>query len=262
MELWKVWLCGIIIAIVERIAVTIIYEKNKCPNVSEFIEVLIQLFIIASIVIVCGVPASKFVGFFYDEPIWKQILITIIPAFVIYFFGFLALGLYNIKSNMLQVMYVLAFIIGTIGLTGEVINYNKYVEEVTETVIEQKQERNLVSFGNISISELSDKTFDGEENKDLKGLLQNIPTSSVIPFCYIDENNQKVSDSALRLNCAVQYIIGKGKPHVEIYSYYKYTKIVDHENGTVKIKPNSEERWNEYTFYLPQAILNYTFKQS
>ena len=262
MELWNIWLIGVAIAIIARVAVTMIYEKKRWTNVGEFTDVMVQLLIIISIVIVTGIPISEFLKIFLNAPILVVILLTIVVSIIIYQVAFLLLGLYNFKHILLKGLYAVSFIISIIAFITPTIECNRNMEEITKEVLEQTQEEILVEFNDVPIKEVVSQTYDNLPYSRLKGIFDYISSSEAVSYCYEDEGRNKSSGNALIKNCKIYYINKDETPYVKIYSYYKYTKVINHATGEETIKEGSEQRWQEYDFYLPREILYYMYQIS
>ncbi len=262
MELWKIWLIGIVIAIITRIAVTLIYGKNKQAYVGEFKEVIVQLLIIICIVIEFGMPIGELLGRLLDFTFSIDLLFAFVFAIATYFIAFLVLGLYNIKYKLMQILYLFAFALSVVAYTGQTVDYQRNVEEIPQKVLEETKTENLLYFCNISLQTLPTEEPEHFSLENVKSVLDNICKSNMVTYCYTDQKDTLLCDVAPKQCCRVTYIKSNQTPYVEIYSYYEYTKLIDHRNNTETIKKNTEKRWNEYTFYLPASIIQYAFSQN
>ena len=146
MELWKIWLIGIVITIITRIAVTLIYGENKQAYVGEFKEVMVQLFVIICIVVEFGMPIGELLGILFDFTHSIDLLLAFLSAIAAYLIAFLVLGLYNIKYKLMQIFYVLAFSLSVIAFTGQIVDYQRNVEEIPQKVLEESKTENLLYF--------------------------------------------------------------------------------------------------------------------
>ncbi len=257
MELWKIWLIGVAIAIIARVAVTMIYEKKRWTNVSEFTEVMVQLLITISIVIVIGMPISEFLKLFLDIPTLVLILLVAITSILIYRVAYLVLGLYNFKSILLKALYAFTFIISIIAFIIPTIEYDRNIKEITEKVVEQTEERVLIEFDEMSIKEATNAAYEDLKNTKVKGILDYFTPLDMVSYSYMGKNNENIVDTALVKNTQIVYIEKWQTPYVEIISYYMYTKLIDNRTGEETIKQGSEQRWETYTFYLPIEMMYY-----
>ena len=255
MELWKSWLIGIVIAIITRMAITIAYEKRK--NVSKYVKLFLHLLAVISIVLAFGMPSGLLVGMLLEFEDIINIIFFILLSIVIYLLAFFMLGLYNMKCTLMQIVYILAFAISLAVVAKYNMYYRQNVKEVTETVLQDTKTMELEYFNNMNLQEIVKELSEESKIPNKEGLLNGTPASSIITFSYVDENNQTVYSNALVGHSKIEYIEDDEKPYVQIYSYYKYTKLIDCKTGTEKIKGNTEKEWKQYCFYLPEAVLKY-----
>lgn len=260
MEFWVLWFIGIGITIVTRIAINVLCKVNDDRSVSNDIcnksiptQIIMHILAILCIVLVGGIAVAKFLGMFYDMPIWGFILLAIIPAMLTYVVEYLILGLEHFGSGFSKMLFVIVFIISIIGWTIPICNYNRNIEATTETTT-VTQERQLLYFCNIPVQEISGK-ISGSSFLGTGNISGSISTSNELSYWYANENNEGIYGSAAANSSKIVFINDEETPRLEIISYCTYTKTINHNNGVENTTTDKE--WKEYIFYLPEAIMQY-----
>ena len=141
---------------------------------------------------------------------------------------------------------ILSLIISGAGWSIPIAKYNKNIEVVTATIAEEPEERQLLYFCNIPVQNISGKIgkYSG-----------NISTTEELPYWYASESNEALYDTSTASKSKIIFIEEDEIPKVEITSYTKQTKTVNHNNGKEKIEILGT--WEQYVFYLPEEIMQY-----
>lgn len=261
MIFWILWVIGIVITIITKCLLDKSMKKNIPFMTEKYIselkqetQILLHLLVVVCIILVGGIAVAKFVGMFYEVPFWGQILISIIPAFLTYIVGYWILELDDFDDARSQFCFVLVFIISILGWTILINNYNRNIENVTEVILEQTQERNLLYFCNVPVQEIT-----GEVNGSsfiLGGSVSgSIDTTHELTYWYANENGNGLFDTAPANFSEIEFL-EEGTPYVELLNYYQYEKRVDHNTGLERVY--EENRWTQYVFHLPKTIMQYT----
>ena len=271
MEFWVLWFIGIVVAIVVRIIINLITSNDNCSNEyyieakSIPIQIMIYVFVIGCIILVGGIANAQWLGNFGtyagEGPVLLvSLLLYIIIEFVIavlsYVLVWILLDLDHFGSRISQLCFLIIFVISIIGWTIPISNYNRNIETITETEIISVQERNLLFFDNVPVQNISDNVS-GSSILETVGISGNVFASDKLSYWYIDENEEGKYDSVNAKNSRVVFISNEEKPNLKIIVYCDYTKTINHNNGGEEIKKYKE--WEEYIFYLPESILQYSF---
>ena len=253
MEFWVLFFIGIILTfitmgIMDDIDVDDIY-------MTKFTLIVTHLLVILCIVLVGGIAVAKFLGIFYNFPIGSMFIIALIPSFLTYATGYFVLQLFKFKNKISQICFVITFIVFIIGWTIPICNYNRNIETVTETSVEKPQERQLLFFCNIPVQNISGHVS-GSSVLGSGSISGSISTSDELSYWYANENGEGEYDTAIADNSKIVFIEDDTIPYVKIYSYYKCEITKNHNNGKEYI--DSEQRWEEYIFYLPKEVMQYT----
>lgn len=262
MIFWILWVIGIVITIITKCLLNKSMKKNIPFMTEKYIselkqetQILLHLLVMVCIILVGGIAVAKFVGMFYEFPFYVQIPIGIIPALLTYCVGYMILSLDDFDNDRSQFCFVLVFIISICGWTILINNYNRNIEGVTEVIVEQTQERNLLYFCNVPVQEIT-----GEVNGSssiLGGSVSgSIDTTHELTYWYANENGKGLFDTAPANSSEIEFLAEGETPYVEILYYYQYTKIIDHNIGLETI--SEENRWTQYVFHLPKTIMQYT----
>lgn len=260
MIFWILWIIGIVITIITKFSINKSIEKGKCnekyiSQLEQKTQILLHLLVIVCIILVGGIAVAKFVGMFYRVPFWGQILIGIIPAFFTYMVGYMILGLWDFGDIRSQFCFVLVFIISIFGWTILINNYNRNIEDVTEVIIEQTQERKLLYFCNVPVQEIT-----GEVNGSssiLGGSVSgSIDTTHELTYWYVNESGKGLFDTSPANSSEIEFLEEGETPYVELLYYYQCQKRIDHNTGSETIY--EQNRWTQYVFHLPKTIMQYT----
>lgn len=260
MGLWKIWLIGLAITIVTSI---LIHKKAKIHRI------LVDILVVVSIALVGGIAEGWAISFFWmTEPIYKGLIIkivfvtiiSILVSIMIWLVGAPTLGIF--KKNQFRTfeigIFILVFIIASICWAQPFINYNNNIEDINETVVVGEQENQLLYFCNIPVQQVS-----GSISGDVSGSIfwvdgeisGSISTSEELPYWYLNGNGDGKYNSVPTNSSKIRFIEENEKPYVEVITYRKQIRTVNHNNGEESTVTESE--WKEYIFYLPQAIMQY-----
>ena len=256
MIFWILWIIGIVITIITKCLIKKSINKNEYRRKEKLINELglLHLLVAVCIILVGGIAVAKFVGMWYEASFWRQILIGIIPALLTYAVGYKILGLKYFDNDRSQFGFVLVFIISILGWTILINNYNRNIEDVTEVIVEQTQERKLLYFCNVPVQEIT-----GEVNGSssiLGGHISgNIDTTHELTYWYMNEAGKGIFDTAPANSSEIEFF-EEGTPYVEILNYYQCKKIVDNNIDSERVY--KEDRWTQYVFHLPKTIMQYT----
>ena len=258
MIFWILWVIGIVITIITKYLLNESLKKNIPFMTEKYIsetkqetQILLHLLVVVCIILVGGIAVAKFVGMFYESPFWKQILIGIIPALVTYCVGYMILSLDDFNDVRSHFCFVVVFIIATIGWTILINNYNRNIEDVTEVIVEQTQERNLLYFCNVPVQEIT-----GEVNGSGSGSVSgSINTTHELTYWYANESGKGLFDVVPANSSEIEFL-EEGTPYVELLNYYQCKKRIDHNIGLEYVY--EENRWTQYVFHLPKTIMQYT----
>lgn len=269
MIFWGLWIIGIVITVITRCLINsylkpiVVNEgmwnqKKVNPQVSQiklYKKIILHLLVIICIILVGGIAVAKFVGMFYEAPFWGQILIGIIPGILTYVVGYCILALYDFDSIRSQACFITVFIVAVFGWTILINNYNQNIESITETSIEQTQERYLLYFCNVPVQEIAGEVS-GSFSIFGGSVSGSIDTTHELTYWYINDAGKGVFDAVPANLSEIEFIEDGENPYVEITSYYQCKKRIDH-NTNFEVK-EEENRWNQYVFHLPQSIMQYS----
>lgn len=107
-----------------------------------------------------------------------------------------------------------------------------------KTVLEQTQTRKLAFFYNIPVQKIS-----GSVSMYRGTGSGSINTTDEITYWYINENGEGIYDTAPAKSSKIVFLEEDTISYVEICSYCKYKKEINHNNG--KEMGVDEQRWNE-----------------
>lgn len=261
MIFWILWVIGFVITIITNCLLNKSMKKNTPFMAKKYIselkqetQILLHLLVVVCIILVGGIAVAKFVGMFYEFPFLVQILIGIIPASLTFRAGYVILSLGDFDDVRSQFCFVGVFIISIIGWTILINNYNQNIEDVTEVIVEQTQERNLLYFCNVPVQGI---TGEVNGNSSILGgsVSGSIDTTHELTYWYTNESGKGLFDTAPANSSEIEFL-EEGTPYVELLNYYQCKKIVDHNTGLESVY--EENRWTQYIFHLPKTIMQYT----
>lgn len=172
---------------------------------------------------------------------WNPHGVTVIIIGAIFYLGIEMVILFDCKDISKDLKNECALlIVGTLICSVYVWYYNSRIEEAEQTVITQTEERTLLVFGNIPVQNVHGE-FVGEIN-----------TKDNIAYCYINENNKGVYDSAPTADSKINIIEKEEVPRLEIVHYCKQRVVTDRNNGNEYI--TTLKSWYEYNFYVPKEL--------
>ncbi len=259
MGLWKIWLVGVAITIVTSI---LIHKEAKIYRF--FVDVLV----VVSIALVGGIAAGWSIALawhaelIYDYIVIKIILVTfdfILVSFLIWLVGAPILGIFNDEFRIWEIIsFILVYIVASVCWSQPFINYNNNIEDINETIVVNKQENKLLYFCNIPVQQVS-----GSISGDVSGSILyvegeisgSISTSEELTYWYLNGNGEGKYNSVPTNSSKIRFIEENEKTYVEVITYRKQIRTVNHNNGEETTVTTNE--WKEYIFYLPQAIMQY-----
>lgn len=254
MGLWKIWLVGLAMTIITSI---IIYGKAKINKF--FIDILVatDIAIVGGIVegftfYLCFVLGRGFIPF----------LISVLISLLIAVSTWGALTGMFLKENLFRpidiVLFILVFIIASVCWAQLITNYYNNIEEIDETVVINEQENQLLYFCNIPVQQLSENTLGDVSGstfwEDVK-ISGSISTLEEVQYWYLNGNGEGKYESAPTNSSKIRFIEENEQTYVKVITYRNQIRTVNHNNGEETTEIQSE--WQEYIFYLPQAIMQY-----
>lgn len=257
MEFWLIWIVGIILTIFTAITIR---KKTNIPVWMFYI--LVSL----CVIIVGGIANAKFIGMFFssnDAPIthWIEVLILVvffaIPIGLTYLVGSIIIGIYYFEEKWAEPYFIVLLIISTICWTFPIIEYNKDIEYLDQTVVLQTEERQLYYFCNIPVQSISG-SISGHSTFGTGSINGTISTTDVLSYWYANEDGIAIYGSAQAENSSIIFIDDSQSPYVEIINYRNQKTTVNHNNGMEKVEVIAD--WAQYNFYLPEEIMQYNLE--
>jgi len=267
MGFWIIWCVGIVITIGTRIAINVLTQDGyDIYSRSKPVQFLMHILAIICIAIVGGIAVAKWIGIFTNvgnpfqgvEEILAFILViimTIAGAALTYIVGTGILGLYHFNKTSSQTCFLVVFIISIIAWSIPICQYNRNIETITENVVTQKQQNQLIYFCNIPVQKVSGD-ISGSAILGSGGVSGDISTCDELPYWYLNENGEGIYNSALATSSKMVFIEEDKIPYVEVIDYCKQTRTTNNNNGKEEIKV--EKEWVEYYFYLHKSIIQFT----
>lgn len=276
MVFWILWFVGIVITIVTRLMINKTFnsyftgrwgdeatcnvnydDELSLDELKKGVKVLLHLFVIVCIILVGGIAVALFMSTFHENGWSVQIAAGIIPALLTYIVGYGILGLYKFDDRRSQICFAVVFIIAVFGWTALINDYNqKNVETgVIETTIEQTQQRNLLYFCNVPVQNITGEVS-GSSTIAGGSVSGSVDTTHELTYWYASENDKALFDTAEANSSEIVFIKEGEIPYIEIISYYRCEKEIDHNIGFERIC--EENRWKHYVFHLPENIMQHT----
>lgn len=261
MELWKIWLVGIVITVITAV---LIRTKTR------FERLTLDVLIVVCIAIVGGIPQGWWSSLMYEYvmlqedsmragPIFIAIVLSLIVALLIWFVGSGVMNFVEGAHSIAEyICFVLVFLIASSAWCYEYCRYNNNIDTINETVITATAKRNLLYFCNVPVQNVS-----GEISGNMSGsffgssgsVSGEITTTDNITYWYENEAGEGIFASSPANVSKIRFIEEGETPYVEINSYRAQTRTVDNNKGEESIQNNGE--WLEYIFYLPKTIMQY-----
>lgn len=264
MNFFILWLVGLVIAIViGQIIRRIDFYTND-------FSLLWLIPIIPSVILAGGIPSGLLINLIIsilqeDKSIWAFLFVALIicAIVIIVCVGYWILGLNEVEwideirdlINRIPIIYACVFIIGTGIWAGIINNYYNNIEYIEETIT-IREERQLISFCNIPVQEISGN-IRGSAILGTGGIHGDISTSNELPYWYINENGEGKYDSAIANNSKIIFFNDNQKPYIEIIVYRNQRKTINHNNDKEDVYVTSEAV--EYIFHLPEEVMEYGF---
>lgn len=274
MEFWVLWILSFILVICTRITINKftknkqrleLYKQNKKMRIVLNFLISTCIIVTGGIIvakwvagnIVCGVSSSNTLG----GKIFDYILVivfTLCGCALTYCLGYVILGLHRLEmKNAQEIICLVLFIVSIIGWTIPMVNYNRNIETKTETVIEQREEREVIYFCNIPVQKISG-SFSGSSILGSGSMSGAIDTTDNLPYWYVNENEEALFDSAPAKNAKIRSIKEDETPHVEIIHYATKTTTTNKNNGNKEVV--TDKTWTQYIFYMPEEIMEFNLK--
>lgn len=266
MEIWIVWIIGVIVTLLTKNAINKRCKERKEPISQKSIleQVIMHILAIICISLVGGIAVAKFLAICEVHRWWEFALIAIIPSILTYLVGWFVLGLgwFDLKNS--QIIFLVVFVCSIVVSTKYCLQYNRNIEIKRVCEITSTEVRQILDFNNIPVQdttgEVSGSAFLG--GGSVSG---EIFTTSEIPYWYKVNEEDANYDTAPAKNSKIRFIEEGEKPYLEIIEYCHFDVIVNHNNGIEKkriakeIVENQylEIRWKEYIFHLPKSVMRY-----
>lgn len=188
------------------------------------------------------------------------ILFTILCACIVFSWLSFKVGIFEDEQfrTFEIVIFILVFIIASGYWVKFFINYENNIEKINETIVVDEQKYQLLYFCNIPVQQVS-----GSISGDVSGsvlwvdgeISGSISTLEELPYWYLNENGEGEYNSVSTNSSNIRFIEASEKTYVEVITYRNQTRTVNHNNSKeTKVIGNE---WQEYIFYLPQAIMQY-----
>lgn len=251
--LWIVWIIGFIVALFT--AFEIRNPKTKITG-NQF-----MIIVTLCIIIVGGIIVGKFAAMVLTSPEgyvmhmsdYAFIALCILMGMLFtYFAGYLIIGLYLFNKKWKQIYFVVVFILSVIGWTVVIQHCNKNVEVIEQSISTSSVDRPLVYFCNIPVQNISEAS----SSVGTGNFGETITTSDELSYWYLNGNGEAFYDSANAKTSKIVFIGNDEKPYVSIISYESQKITIDH--NIVKKQVEVTGNWNQYVFYLPEAIMQYS----
>lgn len=262
MVYWIIWFIGIGITVLTRILLNRATKSGKVSleESSKTRQTILYILSTICIVIVGGIAVAKWIGYItmIDEPsdskamdVFFLIFVSVIPALVTFIVGYFVLGLYKFESTGTFISFILIFIISIVGWYFPINEYNKNIEITTETVIVNKEERELVMYCNIPVQKISGE-ISGSSLLGTGSVDGQIQTTDELPYWYINKAGKFVYDTSPAKSSVITPISEEEMPKIEIVKYAK--QIIRKDNNTGKEKITTEKEWYKYEYYLAESL--------
>lgn len=263
MEYWVLFAIGIVIAIGTRIAIYFITDYNECiDGCNKITRIIIHILVAISIVLVGGIIVGKWIGTIRFSEIngFLDWLITIVfgicvPMILTYVVGSWIMN-FEAFSEVSVFLFIVIYIVAALGLSILIGKYNSNIDITTETIINTKQERQLLYFCNVPVQKVSGNVR-GHSTLGTGRVKGDITTTDELTYWYLNETGEGMSDTALTANSLIDFIEDGEDvdPYVEIIEYCDKKTTKNNNNGKVSIEKNNS--WTQYVFHLPKDIMQY-----
>lgn len=271
MRFWKFWFIGIGITVLTRILITYLVRNNKpIEERSRLLQMTLNILANICIILVGGILVGHCIGTLIvdinvgDLEVWEYIVIIVFIGLIsrlVYILGHAILGLHHFTSKRSQKTFVMVFIVAMILWSIPIYSHMQYIKAntdiVADTAVEKQEERKLLYFCNVPVQDVSGK-ISGDWILGNGSVSGDISTLDELSYWYMNKNNEGFYDTAPAKYSHIVFIKEDETPYVEICSYYKFEKSINNIDQTEKIVEGTEKRWTEYTFYLPEKIMQYS----
>lgn len=246
MIFWIIWICGLILTVMTfKISSRYRDKFGKNELLKENISKVQLLSILSMVMFDTLTPIGMAYMFLIRQ--YATSPTGVLVAF--YSIIFITFGIFVIVYHKLDFFYKtisrvilkISFVISIVGWIGIFYIYDLDIEVVTETFTET-EERELLSFNNIPIKDVSGHIgrFHGE-----------ITSTDEIPYWYLDDNNEGIYGSAPPSDSKIKLVEDDETSYLEIVTSTTVTTEYNNYNGTQRTL--NEETSEEYKFYLPQS---------
>ena len=218
------WFVGLVIAmVIGQIIRCIDFNRNK-------FSWLWWIPIIPSVALAFGIPSGHLIElyiqilqYYNNKTIFEFFIAPISFLFLIVMtasIGYWILGLNEVERineirdliNRIPIIYACIFIIGTGIWAGIFNNYNNNIEHIQETIT-IREERQLISFCNIPVQEISG-SISGSFVLGTGSVHGDISTSNELPYWYMNENGEGKYDSAIANNSKIIFFNDNQKSYI------------------------------------------------
>lgn len=267
MYFWMLWGIGWIFVVLTRILLnTVCADGKELDRKPLAIRSVIQFFMIICIVLVGGIANGLLLGIcclsgVIERTAEVMIIVSlscgIIPAALTYFVGYIALGLYHVRSKFMHMVFVVVFVLSIVCWTIPIDrHYNNVVTE-TRTSVTSTVDKELIYFCGISTQVISEHGMKSSANGSsfIKEIEGESTAFDELPYWYMNENGEVLYDSADAYNSRLVFLMEEETPYVRIITHT--TQKVQKDNNTGKEIVIEESSWREYEFNLPAEIMRY-----
>ena len=265
---WKLFLIGWVFVIITRVILGVSNgdyykdETNTLEKKSYFLQIVVHILMIISIIMVGGIFVGLFLGSwilnlnfqFIIVKIFLAIILGIIIGTLTYMFGYPFLGLYHIENKISQAIFIIVLIVSVIGWTIPISKYYKNVVTEEKTEIVKIEDYDLYYFCDISISNMKVEMEDSSV-KEIVNTLKKILITDKVSYWYDNGKGEGLYNSVLAKDSKIIFAKDIEEPYIKIITYCDKTVKTDKNIGKEKIE--SQKQIIKYEFYLPESIKQY-----
>lgn len=261
MGFWKILLAGFALTMIVDI---VIGKKVRDTLVATSVAVVGGY--VGGFIIAVAIKAPLISPMDQIGTVYKTIMI-ILGAVLTGAINELLLAIFKTNIKQFRSSEITALVIvSIIALAGWTLHFSKFlnnIEEINETVVAEEQENQLLYFENIPVQQVSG-SLSGEVSGHIFGgdgeISGSISTSEEISYWYLNENNEGKYNSVPTDKSKIKFIEDTEKSHVKVITYRNQIRRIDKNKGRKNETTVTESEWNEYIFYLPQAIMQYSLE--
>lgn len=254
------WILGIFAVgmVLNGFTSSLITKEDKINKV--FIDILVAIDVVTAGGIAEGYAIYIAFVKLYQESLLLSILVFLGMSILIYTLSPISFLIINKdRYKLLEIVaFTLVFIIASVCWAQPITNYFNNIEKIDETLVIDEQENQLLYFCNIPVQQLS-----GSISGNLSGsalwaggnISGSISTLEELQYWYLNGNGEGEYESAPTNSSKIRFIEENEQTYVKVITYRNQIRTVNHNNGEETTVIQSE--WQEYIFYLPQAIMQY-----